>query len=91
MLSDTRYTAFLDRVAVAATVKAKAISDEAVPSVEAKAWASGALNSPRAAAGSIVHFVIAANIGATTNQILSASDTAIQTNVNAAVDTLFGA
>ncbi len=90
MRSDPGYTAFVDRVAVAIVVKAKAVSDEPSPTPTKVAWAKEALASPRATSNTIVHFVVAANITASTAAILGATDVLIQTNVDAAVDTLFG-
>lgn len=88
--SDAGFTAFLDRVSVAVIIKAKAIADMTTPTTAALDWAKTALNSPRSMAGSIVHYVIAANNSASISAMLGASDSTLQTNVDAAVDTLYG-
>ena len=49
-------------------------------------WAKQALSNPRAKAQEMLQAVIAINKSATLAQILTAADTAIQTNVDATVD-----
>jgi len=46
---------------------------------------------PRQESEVIINFVLAANVGATATQILTANDATLQTAVNEAVDTLLGA
>ena len=80
---------FIDKIKAACVIKATAIIDSATPTVEAKAWAEFAINAPTSAASSIVWYVIGSNDGLAISTILNASDSAIQTNVNAAVDVLY--
>lgn len=91
LLSDPEYQGLKDRTAVAASVKAHAVSQSVTPSTEAKAWAVRALMNPREESEIIIHFVLAANVNATATQILTANDAALQTAVDDAVDTLLGA
>lgn len=77
-----------NRVAVAIVVKAQDLIDGASPTAAEITWANAALSSPVDMAGHILNYVLAANKGASENEILGASDPAIQTNVNAAVDAL---
>jgi hypothetical protein len=78
------------KIRAAAAIKAVAIAEEATPTAEELAWAKAYLAGPAAMADQIVHYVVADNAGFTTAQILGASDAAIQTAVNAAVDNLLG-
>lgn len=69
--------------------KAKSVLDETSPTLTADrlAWARRALvvaNDDEAAV--LWRYVVAANASATVAQILGAADSAIETNVNAAVD-----
>jgi len=80
----------VNRITVAVSVKAHAIADAASPTTEQIAWAVAALAAPRAKADIIVHYVLAANKDLTLAQITAASDSAVQNNVDAAVDDLFG-
>ena len=84
------YNVLLNKIQVACAVKASAIIDSATPAAEALEWAKGAIASPNAAGRSLVAYVIASNKAATLAQIYAASDTAIQTNVDDAVDAVYG-
>jgi len=79
----------INRITVAVAIKAEAIAG-GTPTAEQRQWAVEALSNPRSKADSIIGFVLAANAAATTTQITNATDAAIQSNVNDAVDTLFG-
>jgi hypothetical protein len=81
----------LDRVQVAVVVTASAILAEATPSPERLVWAKAALNDPGSEGRRFLMFVLAANIGATVENIKTATDTAIQTNVDDAVTKFVGA
>ena len=76
------------KVAAAAMIKAHAILAEATPSATRKQWAEDALLDPESVAPLLLRFVLAANAAATSTAIQGATDTAIQANVNAAVDEL---
>lgn len=80
----------VNRIAVAVSVKAQAIADSVTPTAEEIAWAVTALSAPRQHADTIVNYVLAANKGLSIAAITAATDSAIQTNVDAAVDDLFG-
>lgn len=84
------YQALENKVAVAVAIKAQAIADLPTPTAEQIAWAVEALSSPGGKAETVINYVLAANSGLTIAQITAATDAAIQTNVNAAVDDLFG-
>ena len=73
---------------IAVTKKAQTLLDVATPSVNDVAWASDALTNPNAMVSKILPYVLAANSDLTTGQITGATDSAIQTNVNKAVDAL---
>lgn len=79
-------SALRNKIAVAVAIKAQTILDEASPTVAEVEWAKEALNAPLREADILMHYVLAANRAATTGQIVGATDSAIQTNVNAAVD-----
>lgn len=80
-----------NRIAVAVTKKAQAILDSDTPTAGQVEWAEAAISDPIGKAGSLMNYVLAANSSATVNQIITASDSAIQSNINSAVDTLTGA
>ena len=77
-----------NRVAVAIVVKAQELIDGATPTSAQIIWANTALLSPVSMAEQILNYVLAANKDASKDQIIAASDSAIQTNVDAAVDAL---
>lgn len=84
------WNGFLNRVRVACTIKAAAILDSVTPTQSQLDWANATIKTPNQSGQDIVFYVIAKNSGATLNQIYTATDAAIQTNVNAAVDALTG-
>lgn len=88
--STDEYQTLTNKIAVAVAIKAQAIADLASPTAEQIAWAVSALNSPQGQAATVVHYVIAANNSLSIAQINAATDSAIQVNVDAAVDDLFG-
>jgi hypothetical protein len=55
------------------------------PTAAEAAWARGVIANPIAAANQVVYVILAANKDAAAAAIISASDTAIQTNVDAVV------
>ncbi len=77
-----------DRVEVAIWVKAQTILDDGAPSAAEVQWASDALENPSLKATQIINYVLAANKSASESAILGAADTAVQSNVDAAVDAL---
>ncbi len=83
--SDPQWNAFVGRVQVAAVVAAQGLIDGVTPTAGQIAWAQGTLDDPRAQADKLVNYVIAANKAATTTQIFNATDSTLQTNIDAAV------
>ena len=79
---------FLGKVRVAAVIKAVAILDSASPSAAAVAWATDAIARQASAGDDVVWYVVGTNNAATIAAILAATDVAIQTNVNDAVDAI---
>ena len=80
---------FFDKTVTATQVKAAAIIDAGTSTTTQLDWARASMDRPRRAANSLVPYVIAVNHEATIEQILAASDNAIQTNIDAAVDALY--
>ena len=80
---------FRNRVAVAVCVAADTIrTEDAATDNHANRiiWAKQAFQNPGSVAGIVIRAVIIANKTAATEAILGASDSAIQTNVDAVVD-----
>lgn len=86
---DPGWDALSGKIRVALVIKAYNLTELATPTAEQLAYAIEVLANPSAAARDVIFYVIAANSAATTTQILGASDTAIQNNVDDAVDNLF--
>ena len=74
----------IERCGIAVAVLAQAVVDDAGSTAAEKAWAAWAFANPRQAGRQAAFVVVAANKDATENQINTASDATIQTNVNAA-------
>ncbi len=72
----------------AITIKALAVTKEATPSADRLQWGDDALSSPEGQIQLMLNYVLAENASLTITQITSAVDTAIQTNVDDAVDAL---
>ena len=75
------------KVAVAAVVAAQA-KLAGTPTAGEAEWARGVISSPGGTADQLVHLVLAANKSLDVSAILSATDAAVQTNVDALVDGL---
>ena len=84
------WNAFLNKVRVAATIKAAAIIDSDTPAAAALEWARQTISNPSSAGDGLVWYVVASNVGVSVAAMLGASDSAIQTNINAAVDAIYG-
>jgi hypothetical protein len=84
-------TDLLNRVEVAAVKKAQTLIDAASPTAAQVGWALTTITAPRAEADRLLNYVLAANSALTVAQITAASDAAIQTAVNAAVDKIIAA
>lgn len=81
-------SALRNKIAVAVTKKAQSILDEQTPTTAAVDWAISAIENPLSKAQSMMNYVLAKNSDLTVSQINNASDNAIQSNVDAAVDTI---
>ncbi len=83
----------LHKVAVATWVAAEAVRSEDVGTANHTnrvAWAGDVLNGGLRHAQQMLRAVLAANAGLTVAQIIGASDAAIQTKVDAAIDLVAG-
>ena len=79
-----------NRIEVAVIVYAQALMSQ-TPSAAQKAWIANVLQVPTAEATKVMLGVLAANKGLSQAQILAASDTAIQTQVDLIVPILIDA
>ena len=75
---------------VAAVVKASSIIDSATTVAAALEWAKSTIANPTQAGNVLAYYIIAENIGATVTQIYNATDNSVQTNVDTAVDAIYG-
>ena len=81
-----------NRTAVAVIIAANGILNETAPgSVDRRAWANAAFLNPEAESKRALMAVLAANSSASGAQITGASDAALQTNVDAAIDLFIAA
>jgi hypothetical protein len=76
-----------NKIAVAVVVAAQTKLAGSPSAAEAK-WAVGVVTNPNSAANAAINLVLAANKDATVEQILEASNPAIQSNVDAVIDGL---
>lgn len=81
-----RDTDLRNKIAVAVAIKAQSLLDGATPTAAQVAWAKEAIANPIDKADSLMVYVLAKNAGLTTTQITGATDAAIQTAVNGAID-----
>ena len=79
-------SALRNRVATAVIIAANGILGEGAATAPRKAWAAKAFSSAEQEAKRILMAVLAANSGASVAQIQGASDAALQTNVDNAID-----
>lgn len=77
-----------EKLAVAAVKKAQSLLDGPTPTADEVSWASSAIQSPSSKSGALLNYVLAKNSDLTVAQIVGASDSAIQSQVNDAVDAL---
>ena len=80
--------ALRNKIAVAVVVKAQELIDGGSPTTAEITWANDAIGNPQSKASAIMNYVLAANKAATVAQIQGAADSAIQANVDTAVDAL---
>ena len=76
----------LNKVSVAAVVKSEGLISAASPTNSQITWANNTLSNPVGRAKILIHYVLAANKDSTEVQIREATDAAVQTNVDDAVD-----
>jgi len=82
------YGDFIAKLTVAVAIKAHAIAQLPTPAAEQIKWAKEALSGPHTKSKQIMGYVLADNNSLTIVQMMGAGDTAIQNNVNDAVDLL---
>lgn len=87
---DPQWNDLLSKVRVACSIKAASIIDSATPAAEALAWAKEATKKPGIAGNDLAFYSVAVNESATLAQIYSATDAAVQANIDAAVDAIYG-
>lgn len=80
----------IEKIAVAITVKANAISKLATPTDKQKEFAIQALANPNNYMDIVFNYILAEYKALTTAQIISAVDASVQTAVDNTVDTLLG-
>ena len=86
---DAGFANLKEKIKAATMIKAAAIIDGVVPNSGLLTWAQDAMRNPEAASNILIPYVLATNGAATVAAIVGASDSAIQTNINAAVDALY--
>lgn len=88
---DPQYNSLRQKIGVACAIKAAAVIGSPTPGADVLAWAKSTAANPLQAGDALIYYVIASNAAASVSQIYSATDSAIQTNVNDAVDAIYGA
>lgn len=88
---EAEFNDLANKVRAAVIIKAAAVVNDSQSPASRLSWASQALARPFDAGDGIIPYVLGANASASVANILSAPDTAIQANVNDAVDALYGA
>jgi hypothetical protein len=86
---DASSATLLQKIAVAICIKANALA-KATPTAAQRDWAKAALANPEVYVGIVLNYILADYNTATAVAITGATDTQVQTAVNAAVDTLLG-
>ena len=76
------------KVETAIAIKCQAIIDDVEATTEEKTWAKAVIQDPKSKVNSIMWSLLVDNKDATIEQIQSASDASVQTNVNDAIDNL---
>lgn len=80
------YQTLNKKIVTAIAKKAVSIGNLTTPTTAQIEWCKAALAAPGLEARTIINYVLAANASATIAQIVGASDAAIETQVNAAID-----
>jgi hypothetical protein len=86
---ESEWNSFMNKVRVACAEKATNVIDSTSPPASRLEWAKEAIADKNRAGDNIVDYVIMSNNGASIATILGAGDTAIQNNVNSAVDAIY--
>ena len=87
---DPLWNDLLAKIRVACVVKAGVIIDSATPAASALEWAKAAIANATQAAEGVAFYVVIVNKSATITQIYSAADADVQTNVDSAIDAIYG-
>lgn len=87
---ESGFDGFIAKVRVAVVDKAVTILGQAVPTAAEVEWAKKAITYPAVVADELVWYVVVANKSVNLATIVAASDSAVQNNVNAAVDKITG-
>ena len=77
-----------NKIASASAKKAQTLIDGVTPTAAEIAWANNTIIDPLGRANVLINYVLAANSAASVAAIQGATDNAIQTNVDTAVDAL---
>lgn len=77
-----------NKITVAVTKKAQSLIDSATPTAAQVTWAQEAIQQPAEKAETLFKYVLAKNSTLTVAQIKGATDSAIQSQIDAAVDVL---
>lgn len=80
------YQTLNKKIVTAIAKKAVAIGNLTTPTAAQIDWCKAALAAPADQARTVINYVLAANAGFTIAQIIAATDTAVETQVNAAID-----
>jgi len=89
LTGNPEWDALVGKIRAALLIKAFNLTELASPTAEQLAYARMVIRNPGDNAREVVFYVVAANSGASVAAILGASDSAVQNNVNDAVDNLF--
>ncbi len=79
------------RIRVAIAVRAQTIAADQAATAGQKAWAKEALKNVTGHEEAVLRYILAANKAATVAAIIAADDAAVQTQVDAAVNTMLAA
>ena len=88
---DPLWNDLLAKIRVACVVKAGVIIDSVTPTATALEWAKSTIANATQAAEGVAFYVVIVNKSATITQIYAADDPAVQTNVDTAIDAIYGA
>lgn len=81
-------TTLMNRLTVASMISAQRLIDKVTPTVDEINFATDVLANPDNTAGSVMNYVIGKNNTSSISQILTASDTVLQSQVDTAIDAI---